>query len=123
MSVNNDTTLIIKDCRELLNVKINLNKDYLDYEREKRIYLEHLIEYNKTFIFTSDRDYEKRKDENNQYIENPEEYFKIFWSRDSWFKFLSIDTTNFYNIEDWRMYCKSNNIKNIEDYDTVKNSR
>ncbi len=34
---SNNNTLIVKDCRELLNVKINLNKDYLDF-REKKIF-------------------------------------------------------------------------------------
>ena len=62
-------TLIVKDCRELLSIKINLNKDYLDYERDKRKRMEDLIEYNKTFNFTSDSEYENRKNENEQYIE------------------------------------------------------
>ena len=74
---------------------------------------------NKTFKLTAKDDYFNNCDKTNHelFIKEPEKYFrkKGVWTH--WYDFLSIDTSNFLQTKDeWKIFCKSINIKTIEQY-------
>ena len=48
-----------------------------------------------------------------EYIENPEEYFKMKGVWSSWYDFLGVDTSKFLqNLQEWRTYCNQKYITN-----------
>jgi hypothetical protein len=60
------------------------------------------------------------KDKHNNYIENPEEYFKLkgIWS--NWYDFIGVDTMKFIQDKnDWIKFCRENNVKSLVEYNEL----
>ena len=57
------------------------------------------------------------KDKHKNYIEQPDEYFKLKGVWCNWYDFIGIDTKKF--IQDkhkWIKFCKEKNVKSLDDY-------
>jgi len=60
---------------------------------------------------------QSKEDYTNEYIKNPEEYFKLKGVWTNWYDFLGVDTKKFIQDKnDWINFCKENNVKSLDDY-------
>ena len=60
---------------------------------------------------------QSKEDYTNEYIKNPEEYFKLKGVWTNWYDFLGVNTKKFIQDKnDWINFCKENNVKSLDDY-------
>ncbi len=87
--------------------RISFAKERNEYKKIKN--------YNKTLNFVSVDSYINTKEINDQYIENPKEYFGHIWT--NWYDFLQVDTSIFIQDKnDWKNFCQNNNVLTVKDY-------
>lgn len=76
-------------------------------------------ELNKELNIQSKEQYADKviKDKHKNYIENPEEYFKLKGVWSNWYNFIGVNTKKFIQDKnDWILFCKENNVKSLDDY-------
>jgi len=76
-------------------------------------------ELNKELNIQSKEQYADKvmKDKHKNYIENPEEYFKLKGVWSNWYNFIGVDTKKFIQDKnDWINFCKENNVKSLDNY-------
>ena len=57
------------------------------------------------------------KDKHKNYIEKPDEYFKLKGVWNNWYDFIGIDTKKFIQDKNkWIKFCKEKNVKSLDDY-------
>jgi len=112
---------IIENIEELNKIKLRLIYSRAlgsncSEEQDKFNYIRQL---NKEFNIKSKEEYVDKviKDKHINYIDNPEEYFKLKGIWTNWYDFIGIDTNIFIQDKnDWINFCQENNVKSIEDY-------
>jgi predicted helicase len=115
---------IIENSEELTKIILRLR-----YSRAlDSIYTEEQDEFNyvkqlnKELSIQSKEDYANKviKNKHKNYIDNPEEYFKLKGVWSNWYDFMGIDTKKFIQDKnDWINFCKENNVKSLEDYNEL----
>jgi predicted helicase len=112
---------IIENKDELEKIKLRLryskalSSEYTEEEDEYN----YIKELNKQLNIQSKEQYVNKviKDKHKNYIENPEEYFKLKGVWSNWYDFIGVDTKKFIQDKnDWINFCKENNVKSLEDY-------
>ena len=74
-------------------------------------------EYNYVRELNKQLNIQSKEEYTNEYIKNPEEYFKLKGVWTNWYDFLGVDTQKFIqNKNDWIIFCKENNVKSLDDY-------
>lgn len=116
---------------DLFSIEINNNMDELDKLKIRlrhskalsSFFSEKIDEYNyvqmlnKELNIQSKEEYFRRKEEHENYINDPEQYFRGIWN--NWLDFFGIDTSKFIKSkEEWKTFCKSKNISSLEEYKT-----
>ena len=79
-------------------------------------------ELNKELNIQSKEQYADKviKDKHKNYIENPEEYFKLKGVWSNWYDFIGVNTKKFIKDKnDWINFCKENNVKSLEEYNKL----
>jgi predicted helicase len=119
-SVNHINIGDVNDDNELENIKLKLM-----YAKSLRTEInEHQLEYdyvrslNRKYGFQCKQDYIQSRDTHENYVENAEVHFKtnVVWK--NWYDFLGVDTSVYApDTLTWKIICKENNIKNLNDYD------
>jgi len=104
---------------ELLKLKLRLkySKSLLSLQTEEQDEYDYIKLLNKAMKFISPDNYKNRKEEHQEYIEDPKKYFtqKCVWT--NWYDYLGIDTNQFIKTKtEWIEFCKLINITSIEDY-------
>jgi predicted helicase len=115
---------IIENISELEKIKLRLRYSYslssiYSHEQDEYNYIRQL---NKELNIQSKEEYVDKviKDKHKNYIENPEEYFKLKGVWSNWYDFIGVDTKKFIQDKnDWINFCKENNIKSLEDYNEL----
>ena len=104
---------------ELEKIKIKLrysktlNSDFTEEQNEYN----YVKSINKELNIKSKEEYAIIGVENEDYIINPEEYFKLKGVWTSWYDFLSINTNKYIKTkEEWKLFCYEKNILCLEDY-------
>ncbi len=104
---------------ELEKIKIKLrysktlNSDFTEEQNEYN----YVKSINKELNIKSKEEYVIIGVENEDYIINPEEYFKLKGVWTTWYDFLSINTNKYIkNKEEWKIFCYEKNILCLEDY-------
>lgn len=93
-----------------LGSKNSEEQDEINYVRE----INKGLKINSKEMYSSDEI--KQKHEN--YIENPEEYFRIKGVWINWSNFLGYNTSNFIKTKyEWIIFCKEKNIKSVNEYE------
>ena len=74
-------------------------------------------EYNYVRELNKQLNIQSKEEYTNEYIKNPEEYFKLKGVWTNWYDFLGVDTKKFIQDKnDWINFCKENNVKSLDDY-------
>ena len=92
-----------------------LGSQYTEEEDE----FNYVRELNKELNIQSKEQYADKiiKEKHKNYIENPEEYFKLKVVWTNWYDFIGVDTKKFIQDKnDWIKFCKENNVKSLDDY-------
>ena len=79
-------------------------------------------ELNKMLNIQSKEEYANKiiKNKHTNYIENPEEYFKLKGVWSNWYDFMGVDTMKFIQDKnDWIKFCKENNVKSLVEYNEL----
>lgn len=81
------------------------------------LYSEEEDEYNYVRELNKQLNIQSKENYTNEYIKNPEEYFKLKGVWTNWYDFLGVDTKKFIQDKnDWINFCKENNVKSLDDY-------
>uniref|UniRef100_A0A6C0EF14 Helicase ATP-binding domain-containing protein n=1 Tax=viral metagenome TaxID=1070528 RepID=A0A6C0EF14_9ZZZZ len=112
---------IIENYDELTKIILRLrySKALSSQYSEEQDEFNYVRQLNKELNIQSKEEYTFKviKDKHKNYIENPEEYFKLkaIWS--NWYDFIGVDTKKFIQDKNnWINFCKENNVKSLEDY-------
>jgi len=84
---------------------------------EEEDYYKMLQSKNKELNIQNRKEYVESEKYNNEYIKNPDNYFKkhILWK--NWYEFLGVDTSHFIQEkEEWVRFCNENKIKDLDVY-------
>jgi predicted helicase len=111
---------IIENGDELTRIMLRLkySKALGSHYTEEEDEYNYIKELNKELNIQSKEQYTDKiiKDKHKNYIENPEEYFKLKGVWTNWYDFMGVDTKKFIQDKnDWINFCKQNNIK-LENY-------
>lgn len=104
---------------ELQKIKIRLKytkalESSLSEEQDEFNYVQQL---NKNLNIQSKGEYSKSKEIHDNFIEDPEDYFRSKGVWTNWINFLGIDTSKFLKTKDeWKIFCKNINISDWEEY-------
>jgi hypothetical protein len=80
-------------------------------------YSEEEDEFNYVRELNKQLNIQSKENYTNEYIKNPEEYFKLKGVWTNWYDFLGVDTKKFIQDKnDWINFCKENNVKSLDDY-------
>jgi superfamily II DNA or RNA helicase len=104
---------------ELLKLKLRLkySKSLLSSQTEEQDEYDYIKSLNKEMNFISPDDYKNRKEEHQEYFEEPKEHFTQNGVWTNWYDFLGINTNQFIKTKkEWVKFCTSLNITSIEDY-------
>ena len=104
---------------ELLKLELRLkySKSLLSAHSEEQDEYYYIKLLNKEMNFTSSDDYKTRKEEHQEYKEEPKDYFTKNGVWTTWYDFLCIDTSNFIKTKiEWVEFCKTINIVSSDDY-------
>jgi predicted helicase len=117
---------IIENGDELTKIMLRLRYSKAlgsQYTEEEDEY-NYVKELNKQLNIQSKEQYADKviKDKHKNYIENPEEYFKLKGVWSNWYDFIGVNTKKFIQDKnDWINFCKENNVKSLEDYNELCN--
>jgi superfamily II DNA or RNA helicase len=74
---------------------------------------------NMSMNIKSKPEYNSKKDKHSNFIVCPDNYFKKKGVWNNWYDFMGVDTTKFIQSkQDWINFCKSKNVKTLDDYYT-----
>ena len=112
---------IIENSEELEKIKLRLRysralDSMCSEEQDEYNYVKQL---NKELNIQSKEEYANDviKNKHKNYIDNPEEYFKLKCVWTNWYDFIGVDTTTFIQYKNlWIEFCKENNVKSLDDY-------
>lgn len=112
---------IIENGNELKKIILRLRYSHaLDSKySEEQDEFNYIRELNKELNIQSKEEYTKKvvKDNHKNYIENPEEYFRLKSVWTNWYDFIGINTKKFIQDKnDWINFCNEKNINSLEDY-------
>jgi predicted helicase len=112
---------IIENSNELTKIILRLrySKALGSIYSEEQDEFNYVRELNKELHIQSKEEYANKvtKDKHKNYIQNPEEYFKLKGVWSNWYDFMGVDTKKFIQDKnDWINFCKQNNVKSLEDY-------
>jgi superfamily II DNA or RNA helicase len=95
--------------RHSKDLNSNLSMDQNEYN-----YVQNL---NKSYKLLSKDEYFSKYTDHEFYIHNPEEHYCVKGLWKDWYHFLGVDVSNFFQcLEEWKEYCKSENITTLEEY-------
>jgi len=112
---------IIENSNELTKIMLRLRYSHAlgSICSEEQDEFNYVRQLNKELNIQSKEEYSDKiiKDKHKNYIENPEEYFKLKGVWSNWYDFMGVDTTKFIQDKnDWINFCKEKNVKSLEDY-------
>jgi predicted helicase len=112
---------IIENSDELTKIMLRLRYSHVldSNNSEEQDEFNYVRELNKELNIQSKEEYADKviKDKHKNYIENPEEYFKLKGVWSNWYDFIGVNTKKFIQDKnDWINFCKENNVKSLDDY-------
>lgn len=112
---------IIENSDELTKIMLRLrySRALGSIYSEEQDEFNYVRELNKELNIQSKEQYTEKviKDKHKNYIENPEEYFKLKGVWSNWYDFIGVDTKKFIQDKnDWINFCKENNVKSLDNY-------
>jgi superfamily II DNA or RNA helicase len=108
-----------EDYKELDKIKLRLrySKALLSQEKEEQDEYNYIKSINASLNIRSRIEYNESKSRHENYIDNPEEYFKLKGVWDNWYDFMGVDTSIFLKDKfEWKIFCNNNNINSLTDY-------
>lgn len=117
--INYNQITLEENIDELNKIKLRLRySKTLDSKlTEEQDEYEYVRSINISLNLQSKSDYNQKKDIHNNYIENPDQYFKLKGVWKNWYDFIGIDTTQFIQTkEEWKKICKELEIKSLDSY-------
>lgn len=122
--VNYDTIQYIDNIDELNKIILRLrySRALSSIHSEEQDEFNYVREINKELNIQSKEQYADKliKDTHKNYIDNPEEYFKLKGVWSNWYDFIGVDTKKFIQDKnDWINFCKENNVKSLKDYNKL----
>ena len=117
---------IIENSDELTKIILRLrySRALGSMHSEEQDEFNYVRELNKELNIQSKEQYADKviKDKHKNYIENPEEYFKLNGVWSNWYDFIGVNTKKFIQDKnDWINFCKENNVKSLENYNELCN--
>ena len=115
---------IIENKHELEKIMLRLrySRALGSIHSEEQDEFNYVRELNKELNIQSKEQYADKviKDKHKNYIENPEEYFKLKGVWSNWYDFIGVDTKKFIQDKnDWINFCKENNVKSSDEYNKL----
>ena len=113
---------IIENGNELTKIMLRLrySKALDSKQSEEQDEFNYVKQLNKELNIKSKEEYIIVKNKHKNYIENPEEYFKLKGVWSNWYDYIGYDTKKFIQDKNnWINFCKENNIKSLEDYNNL----
>ena len=115
---------IIENGDELTKIMLRLiySKALGSINSEEQDEFNYVRELNKMLNIQSKEQYANIiiKDKHKNYIEYPDEYFKLKGVWSNWYDFMGVDTMKFIQDKnDWIKFCKENNVKSLMDYNNL----
>ncbi len=122
--IQNNNINFINNVDELNKIKLRLRHSKVLESKcsEEQDEYNYVRELNKELNIQSKNEYNDKviKDKHQNYIEKPDEYFKLKGVWDNWYDFLGIDTKKFIqNKQEWLNFIEKNNIKSVDDYNIL----
>lgn len=122
--MNYDTINYIDNIDELNKIILRLrySRALSSIHSEEQDEFNYVRELNKQLNIQSKEQYADIliKDTHKNYIDNPEEYFRLKGVWSNWYDFIGVDTKKFIQDKnDWINFCKENNVKSIKDYNKL----
>ena len=122
--VNYDTIQYIDNTDELNKIILRLrySRALSSIHSEEQDEFNYVREINKELNIQSKEHYADKliKDTHKNYIDNPEEYFRLKGVWSNWYDFIGVDTKKFIQDKnDWINFCKENNVKSLKDYNKL----
>ena len=115
---------IIENGDELTKIMLRLrySKALGSNNSEEQDEFNYVRELNKELNIQSKEQYADKviKDKHKNYIDNPEEYFKLKGVWSNWYDFIGVDTKKFIQDKnDWINFCKENNVNSLDEYNEL----
>jgi len=117
-NINLDMDLLLKEDKNgLSKIKLKLlnSRALINGLTEEQNEYNYMKEINKSLNLQSKNDYFNSKNKHNDFIENPEEYFKKKCVWTNWYDFIG-NNTIIKTKEEWIKICKEKNIQTEEQY-------
>jgi len=108
----------INDLEKII-LRLRYSKALDSIYSEEQNEFNYVKQLNKELNIQSSEEYADKimKDKHKNYIENPEEYFKLKGVWTNWYDFIGVNTTKFIQDKnDWINFCKEKNVKSLDDY-------
>jgi predicted helicase len=120
---NNNVNVDFEENKEILNqlkLRLRYSKTLYSGLTEEQDEYNYIRELNKELNLQSKEEYVIFKDKHKNYIDNPEEYFKLKGVWTNWYNFLGVDTTKFIQSKDtWKHFCLEQNVSSLEEYNKL----
>ena len=102
---------------EKIKIKLRYSKTLNSYFTEEQNEYNYVKSINKELKIKSKEEYVINENKHENYIINPEAYFKLKGVWTNWYDFLGINTDKYIRTkEEWKIFCKDNNILSLDDY-------